>query len=72
LYQKGGRAARVLSAIEDNARSLGIKTLFVLTTQTAHWFLEQGFVAAELRDLPQKKQSLYNFQRNSKAFIKRL
>jgi len=72
LYQKGGRAARVLSAIEDNARSLGINTLFVLTTQTAHWFLEQGFVAAELRDLPQKKQSLYNFQRNSKAFIKRL
>lgn len=69
-YQKGGRAARVLNAIEATAKSQGFTELFVLTTQTAHWFIEQGFAAASLERLPSEKQSLYNFQRNSKVFIK--
>lgn len=72
LYQKGGRATLVLESIEEQAKKAGITKLFVLTTQTAHWFMEQGFVAADLSELPEQKQSLYNFQRNSKAFIKRL
>jgi len=44
--------------------------LFVLTTQTAHWFLERGFVEAQVTDLPAQKQSLYNYQRNSRIFSK--
>ena len=44
----------------------------MLTTQTAHWFIEQGFEEASLADLPAEKQSLYNLQRNSKVFMKRL
>lgn len=71
-YRKGGRAKLVLDAIEAKARKLGIQELFVLTTQTAHWFLEQGFVAASLDRLPSEKRSLYNFQRKSKVFIKPL
>lgn len=71
-YRKGGRAKMVLDAIESKARKQGIRELFVLTTQTAHWFLEQGFVGAALDRLPEEKQSLYNFQRNSKVFIKPL
>ena len=46
--------------------------LFVLTTQTEHWFIEQGFAEASRNDLPGEKQSLYNLQRNSKVFIKAL
>jgi amino-acid N-acetyltransferase len=46
--------------------------LFVLTTQTAHWFLEQGFTESTLEILPQEKQTIYNYQRNSKIFVKRL
>jgi amino-acid N-acetyltransferase len=46
--------------------------IFVLTTQTAHWFLEKGFVEVELSDLPEQKQSLYNYQRNSRIFRKSL
>lgn len=71
-YRKGGRAKIVLDSIESKARKMGIEELFVLTTQTAHWFLEQGFVAASLDRLPAEKRSLYNFQRNSKVFIKSL
>ncbi|GAA5315097.1 MAG: amino-acid N-acetyltransferase [Candidatus Pelagadaptatus aseana] len=71
-YQKGGRAAALLSATEQQAREQHIDEIFVLTTQTAHWFIEQGFVAAQLERLPESKKSLYNFQRNSKIFIKKL
>ncbi|WP_341937356.1 amino-acid N-acetyltransferase [Marinimicrobium sp. C2-29] len=71
-YRKGGRAAALLGQMETLARRQGIKRLFVLTTQTAHWFIEQGFVQAQLTELPVARQSLYNYQRNSKIFIKAL
>jgi amino-acid N-acetyltransferase len=46
--------------------------LFVLTTRTAHWFVERGFTEADVSVLPQQKQSLYNYSRRSKVFIKPL
>ena len=69
-YQKGERGELLLSFIEKQAQFLGIESLFVLTTQTAHWFLERGFESAELDSLPMEKQGLYNYQRNSKIFQK--
>jgi len=49
---------------------MGIQHLFVLTTQTAHWFRERGFVAGKITNLPMAKRRLYNYQRNAKVFIK--
>lgn len=69
-YRSGGRAALLLGHVEKIARKKNIKKLFILTTQTAHWFVEKGFVAAKIDQLPTKKQQLYNYQRNSKIFIK--
>ena len=71
-YQNNGYGDRLLSSLETTARKNGLKRLFVLTTVAAHWFLEKGFEAGELNDLPQQRQQLYNFQRNSKVFIKQL
>ena len=51
---------------------MGLSNAIVLTTQTAHWFLERGFKPIAVSDLPIKKQELYNYQRNSKAFRKAL
>jgi amino-acid N-acetyltransferase len=44
----------------------------VLTTVTAHWFRERGFVEAKVADLPSEKRLVYNLQRRSKVFIKTL
>jgi len=44
----------------------------VLTTRTAHWFRERGFKPGDINDLPVKKRSMYNYQRQSKVFIKDL
>lgn len=71
-YRATGRGERLLTHMEGIARSLGIVRLFVLTTQTAHWFRERGFEPAPLDALPMQRQALYNFQRNSHVFIKAL
>jgi len=44
----------------------------VLTTRTAHWFLERGFSQASPEDLPAPRKTLYNWQRRSKVFMKPL
>ncbi|MAR90287.1 MAG: amino-acid N-acetyltransferase [Pseudomonadales bacterium] len=71
-YRSAQRGDLLLQAIEQRARMLGLRSLFVLTTRTAHWFMERGFKSAEVSELPQQRQSLYNYQRNSKVFIKPL
>jgi amino-acid N-acetyltransferase len=71
-YRDGARGDKLLTHIEGIARERGIEQLFVLTTQTAHWFRERGFAPARLEDLPVQKQALYNYKRNSKVFIKAL
>lgn len=71
-YRGSNRGERLLEALEKKARTLQLKQLFVLTTLSAHWFQEQGFVEAGPEALPERKKQLYNFQRNSKVFVKSL
>ncbi len=69
-YQGKQRGEQLLRHLEKQARQNGIKTVFVLTTVAAHWFIENGFSAAQLSQLPKDRQALYNYQRQSKAYIK--
>lgn len=69
-YRNNNRGERLLNAIHTEARNLAYKNLFVLTTQSAHWFTERGFQEVAIATLPQSQQTLYNFQRNSKLFTR--
>ena len=69
-YRNHGRGDALLKYIERQSRQLGIQQLFVLTTRTAHWFRERGFRTGNLDKLPMKRRELYNYQRNSKVFLK--
>jgi|TARA_B100001121_G_scaffold248739_1_gene224249 amino-acid N-acetyltransferase len=71
-YRRAGRGDELLARIEKLARGLGIHTLFVLTTQTEHWFRERGFQPTSVQSLPGPKLASYNTQRNSKVFFKLL
>ena len=62
----------MVEAIEEEARAQGLKRLFVLTTRTAHWFVERGFIPATPDALPAKRKEMYNWQRRSKVLIKSL
>lgn len=66
-YQAAGRAAKLLKHIKRLARAQEMDQLFVLTTKTAHWFLENGFQSVDKEDLPEQRQALYNLQRNSRV-----
>jgi amino-acid N-acetyltransferase len=71
-YQDTGRGKDLLSALETHAKRSGMSKVIVLTTQTTHWFLEKGFSPIAVSELPEKKQKMYNYQRNSKALAKQL
>ncbi|WP_124949699.1 amino-acid N-acetyltransferase [Sulfuriferula thiophila] len=71
-YRGNARGDVLLEAAEKAARQARLERLFVLTTHTAHWFVERGFDSANVSELPMQKQALYNYQRRSKVFVKTL
>jgi amino-acid N-acetyltransferase len=71
-FRREGYGEALMSEIEQRARKLKLREIFVLTTRTAHWFLERGFRTGSVADLPQQKQALYNYQRKSQVYVKPL
>jgi len=67
-----GYGEAILKHMIGIAKSQGMKKLFVLTTRTAHWFIERGFNEADVAALPAQKKSLYNYQRKSKVFMRKI
>lgn len=71
-YRRHGYGDALLNYISGEARAQGLSRLIVLTTRTAHWFVERGFTETDVSQLPAQKKVLYNFQRRSKVFVKKL
>jgi len=71
-YRRHGYGDALLNHISAEAKSQGLSKLIVLTTRTAHWFVERGFTEADVSQLPAQKKVLYNYQRRSKVFVKKL
>lgn len=71
-YRRHGYGEALLRHITAQAQAQGLRKLFVLTTRTAHWFVERGFKEADIGQLPAQKKNLYNYQRRSKIFLKSL
>jgi len=71
-YKGGARGERLLRHISQKGLKQNLRQILVLTTQSTDWFIERGFVAGVIDDLPEQKKNLYNFQRNSKILIKPL
>ncbi len=71
-FRREGYGEALMHEIEARARKQKLTELFVLTTKTAHWFLERGYRSASITDLPQQKQALYNYHRKSLVYRKLL
>ena len=67
-----GYGEAILNHMISVAKMQKMKKLFVLTTRTAHWFIERGFVESDVSALPAQKKSLYNYQRKSKVFVRKI
>lgn len=68
-YRGHNRGERLLAALKDKAVLNRLSRIFVLTTVTGHWFLEQGFEEKSIDTLPSSKQKMYNYTRNSKVYM---
>ncbi|MGA8054816.1 MAG: amino-acid N-acetyltransferase [Burkholderiales bacterium] len=71
-FRDHGHGEKLMLAIEDKARTAGMRKLFVLTTRTMHWFVERGFAESDVSALPEERKALYNYQRGSKVLVKKL
>jgi len=71
-YRSHGYGEALLKHMNTEAITQSFEKLFVLTTRTAHWFVERGFNAADPNELPEEKKALYNYERRSKVFMKKL
>ncbi|MBI3716030.1 MAG: amino-acid N-acetyltransferase [Betaproteobacteria bacterium] len=72
FYRDGGRGERILNHAEKQAKDKGMKSLFVLSTQTTQWFVERGFTETDVSKLPEGRQANYNHERKSKVYTKAL
>ena len=75
-YRREGRGDVLLDYIEQSARSMGVRKLFLLTTRTADWFEMRGFKAAGYahtsKDIPQERTKNADPLRNSQLYMKQL
>jgi amino-acid N-acetyltransferase len=71
-YRDRGYGDVLLKHIASRAQAMKLQKLFVLTTRTAHWFIERGFKEVDVEQLPAQKKTLYNYQRRSKVFVRSL
>ncbi|MGO2133667.1 MAG: amino-acid N-acetyltransferase [Halomonas sp.] len=71
-YRGADRGELLLNEVIRRARQRRLESLFVLTTHTAHWFVEHGFRPAELSELPVMRRETYNHARRSRVLIKDL
>ncbi|OYU29805.1 MAG: amino-acid N-acetyltransferase [Comamonadaceae bacterium PBBC2] len=70
--QGQGDGEKILKRIEQRARAMGLKSIFVLTTRTMHWFIKRGFVQVDPDWLPEARKRKYNWNRKSLVLVKKL
>ena len=71
-YRTSGRGDQLLQYLERQCDAQRLRGLFVLTTQTSHWFRERGFENCELSELPETRRSAHDHGRRSKILLKPL
>ena len=70
--QGQGDGDRILSESNIRAKALGVKSIFVLTTRTMHWFIKRGFEQVDPEWLPEARKKKYNWDRRSQVLVKKL
>lgn len=70
--QGQGDGDKLLRRIEQRARAMGLKSIFVLTTRTMHWFIKRGFSVVDPNWLPEARKRKYNWDRRSQVLVKKL
>jgi amino-acid N-acetyltransferase len=71
-HRESGKGDLLLQFVERTAKARGLDRLFVLTTQSVHWFQERGFEPGDLTGVPQMKLDKLDPSRGSRSLYKSL
>jgi amino-acid N-acetyltransferase len=63
-----GIGQKIVEFLIGEARLLGLAGVFILTTQTADWFLSLGFVQVTPNELPAERRATYDEERKSRVY----
>ena len=63
-----GIGPKMILFLVKRAQNMKAKSVFLLTTQTADWFENLGFVMSDISTLPKERKSSWSPQRGSKLF----
>ena len=69
-YRGEGKGDGMLGFLERLCVQSGIKSVFVLSTQTMQFFSERGYDEVGVEALPERKRENYNEKRKSKVYMK--
>ncbi len=69
-YGNMGVGPKIVNYLLDKARVQKIKSVFVMTTQTADFFEKLGFAPDSIDSIPQERKKLWNPERGSKVYRK--
>ncbi len=71
-YGNMGVGPKIVNYLLDKARAKGVKSVFVMTTQTADFFEKLGFAPDSIDSIPPERKKLWNPERGSKVYRKSL
>ena len=71
-YRSQGRGDAMLGYLERLSVHCGCTSVFVLSTQTMDFFAERGFKEVSVDTLPPSRKAVYNYERKSKIFMKKI
>lgn len=67
-YGNMGVGPKIVNYLLDKARAKGVKSVFVMTTQTADFFEKLGFAPDSIDSIPPERKKLWNPERGSKVY----
>ena len=67
-YGNMGVGPKIVNYLLDKARAQKIKSVFVMTTQTADFFEKLGFAPDSIDSIPPERKKLWNPERGSKVY----
>lgn len=67
-YGNMGVGPKLINYLLDKARAKKIKSVFVMTTQTADFFEKLGFAPDSIDSIPPERKKLWNPERGSKVY----
>lgn len=67
-----GIGPKMIEYLLNKAQTFHSTSVFILTTRTADWFEQQGFVPDQIDTLPSKRKERWNPSRGSKLYRKNL